>query len=610
MLKHETMIENVHRRIAQYEEEKKMKHSKFKKIISAIKPETKTNKTSEEEYIEVESNTERLNGSNRIMRIVSTMAAGAVLISGLGATGYMLHKNKAKNIDLSEVAEPTQSTKDASDAAAEPASVSPFGDFNQIYFWFDSDYYDDPYLNDPDHIGESLSNDTYDRIAKYLNAFNWGEGREIAVEDVPDFANYDGKGYYISWKTGDVYSDVLITEDGKVYYVARKCTPRGESFDYPIIESKVYDIDFATFKKDIDEILIQNVTDSNDMLTPRDIKRLSEGEFLSAELKYEMDGNSAKKLPDDDAAKKSIEIFLRDDLLSMLRRSSSISSFDNELMYTAVRYFKTTDTVTRRETYFIYNDGTVSLCSYDVLNTGENIPTGTEYFHVDINAFEKKLNEALTHKYEEKAPEKTEDKKDSNNSENVQTTTESSNKSENIQTTTENSKNENKPANDEKPGQETNGREDQPAIPEENENEDVYNVYTLTKPGVYIYDENNKIIATPKTHNVEMLDNFVKEKLDPVIEKHTSLTTYSDSNIPLCSVLRIYKDNDGNLKYSDFLIYDNGQILVYFYEYGNYEYGYYANEEKTWIPHGSDGSALDYEEFRTALDQLLKDSAL
>ena len=33
MLKHEEMIENVHRRIAQYEEEKKMKHSKIKNIL-------------------------------------------------------------------------------------------------------------------------------------------------------------------------------------------------------------------------------------------------------------------------------------------------------------------------------------------------------------------------------------------------------------------------------------------------------------------------------------------------------------------------------------------------------------------------------------------------
>ena len=45
MLKHEEMIENVHRRIAQYEEEKKMKHSTFKNIISAIKPNTKKEET-------------------------------------------------------------------------------------------------------------------------------------------------------------------------------------------------------------------------------------------------------------------------------------------------------------------------------------------------------------------------------------------------------------------------------------------------------------------------------------------------------------------------------------------------------------------------------------
>ncbi|WP_024859529.1 hypothetical protein [Ruminococcus flavefaciens] len=97
MLKHEEMIENVHRRIAQYEEEKKMKHSKFDKIISAIKPGTKNEKTksNDDGYIEVISSSERIEPSHRILRIVSTLAAGAVLVTGIGATGMLLRKNKS-----------------------------------------------------------------------------------------------------------------------------------------------------------------------------------------------------------------------------------------------------------------------------------------------------------------------------------------------------------------------------------------------------------------------------------------------------------------------------------------------------------------------------------
>ena len=90
MLKHEEMIENVHRRIAQYEEEKKLQNSKFKNIFSAIKQ-----KNNEEEYTEVVNGTERIDTSRRTLRIISTIAASAVLVTGIGATSMFLHKNNS-----------------------------------------------------------------------------------------------------------------------------------------------------------------------------------------------------------------------------------------------------------------------------------------------------------------------------------------------------------------------------------------------------------------------------------------------------------------------------------------------------------------------------------
>ena len=243
MLKHEEMIENVHRRIAQYEEEKKMKHSKFKNIFSAKESTDKNN----EEYTEVVSGIETVNSSNRMVRIVSTMAASAVLITGLGTTGYLLHKNKSNTSGLPEdIVAVTQSNETSE--VVDYGLVSPFADFRQIYFGISEiNNYDFPEYSDA----------TYDKLAVFLNNFNWGEGSGIAEKDIPDFDNYEGIGYGIGWRKGDVWFYVYVTEEGKAYYLTEKCTPDGNCYEYPIIASSVFNIDYATFDKGIQDILEQ-----------------------------------------------------------------------------------------------------------------------------------------------------------------------------------------------------------------------------------------------------------------------------------------------------------------------------------------------------------------
>ena len=124
MLKHEEMIENVHRRIAQYEEEKKMKHSKIKNIFSAVKPNTKgeVNKNNEDGYIEVVSGTETVKRSSSLLRMVSTFAACAVLAGGIGTTGFLMHR-QSKNQPSSETDNVVATTTAASE------TLCPFGDF-------------------------------------------------------------------------------------------------------------------------------------------------------------------------------------------------------------------------------------------------------------------------------------------------------------------------------------------------------------------------------------------------------------------------------------------------------------------------------------------------
>ena len=293
MLKHEEMIENVHRRIAQYEAEKKMKHSKLKKIISAIKPTEKNEavKTNEDGYAEVVSGTETVNSSRRVMRMVSTMAAGAILVTGIGTTGFLLHKNKSPNHGLpEEEITCTQATETTCPLDTDPGSVSPFVDFNQIYFGISViNVYDT----------SDYSDETYSKLAVFLNNFNWGEGSEIGEGAIPDFDNYEGKGYSIGWQKGDMYYYLYVLENGKAYYLEKKCFQNGGSFDYPTFESLVYDIDYEAFDKEVQDILSRDIPDTGEYLSKRQKKYLSQGEFMNGMVERYEGFDSEEVIPED-----------------------------------------------------------------------------------------------------------------------------------------------------------------------------------------------------------------------------------------------------------------------------------------------------------------------
>ena len=387
MLKHEEMIENVHRRIAQYEEEKKMKHSKFKNIFSAKESTDKNN----EEYTEVVSGIETVNSSNRMVRIVSTMAASAVLITGLGTTGYLLHKNKSNTSGLPEdIVAVTQSNETSE--VVDYGLVSPFADFRQIYFGISEiNNYDFPEYSDA----------TYDKLAVFLNNFNWGEGSEIAEKDIPDFDNYEGIGYGIGWRKGDVWFYVYVTEEGKAYYLTEKCTPDGNCYEYPIIASSVFNIDFATFDKGIQDIWSSDVPDTGKYLSKRDKMYLSQGDFENGMVEHHEGFDSEEVIPVDHKSFKALQGFLRDDFLDMLQKEKAMDYDSDNLLYTVACYYKTSSTTTRRLTYYISSNGVANLCEYE-LTDYDDIPTGCENYYIDIEEFESVLNDILSGKYDDK----------------------------------------------------------------------------------------------------------------------------------------------------------------------------------------------------------------
>ena len=59
----------------------------------------------------------------------------------------------------------------------------------------------------------------------------------------------------------------------------------------------------------------------------------------------------------------------------------------------------------------------------------------------------------------------------------------------------------------------------------------------------------------------------------------------------------MYKDKDGQLKYTDYMINDNGNVWTYFYEYKNWDDGI-----KEWVPADLDGGTVNFEEFKKLLN--------
>lgn len=395
MLKHEEMIENVHRRIAQYEEEKKMKHSKFKNIFSTKKQDSKNevNTPNEDGYIEVVSGTERIKTSNRMIRIVSTVAACSVLAAGIGATGVLLNKNKANRSALSEKdVVCTETPETTVYKLSDNGTISPFIDFRQIYFGIGC-------LNNFDYV--EYSDATYDNLAVFLNNFNWGEGNDISENEVPDFDNYEGNGYMINWRKGDVWFYVYVMDYGKAYYYMCHCEPDGGNYYYPISGSVMYDIDYAAFDKGIKEIWSNDVPDTSKYISKRERMYLTQGEFINATVQGKEGASLDKIVSKNEKSSAALQGFIREDFVGMLQNTDPVEDGNNIDSYEIACYYKTSDTTTRRLTYYIGSNGSVSLCEYELTDT-DSIPTGCTNYYIDINELETVLNDIVNGKYDDK----------------------------------------------------------------------------------------------------------------------------------------------------------------------------------------------------------------
>ena len=168
---------------------------------------------------------------HRIRRVVSGLAACAVLAGGLGATGVFLHRQGNSNIgsDMAQV---------MTDEA-----VTPFGDFTQRDYVF-------CVADENDEVHEYENNA---ELADFLNKFNWVEETEpFAAEEAPSV-------YMVSWKNEENHYDLTISSDGIAEWKAypNSFSREADHEDEPIepLFIRYFRIDFNEFDSRVREIL-------------------------------------------------------------------------------------------------------------------------------------------------------------------------------------------------------------------------------------------------------------------------------------------------------------------------------------------------------------------
>ncbi|WP_297959140.1 hypothetical protein [uncultured Ruminococcus sp.] len=468
-----------------------------------------TRENHDDDFTEVVSGTERVSSRSRMIRMVSALAACAVLVGGIGATGALLHKQNRSHLVDSELVQSTN-------------AESPFGDFSTFEFRFDAG----------DGKYGKYSAETYARLADCLNRFDWGE-ELVEYETRTGDQDAEGQMYDIKWTNGDtppVECNIHIANDGFVTYQESMLDP--ESGTVKTIGSKCYKIDFDAFDSQVQEILSQNSdtvspfgdfrtfdfefqkgsvrytknsgepynrvadflnnfnwgeeispqdgrenpfeqTDSEveiswdidgdvhwihiagdgyviysaddydeDYLHSKEIERryysidyesflgelretigidcyisneevelLRNGDLISADLRVPDDnGGDIIIAPESQDDKDVVEDFLRNDFISMLK-VNNIDENEFDLRYSVVFMFRETADTLIRKTFYVHGNGYVSLCEYEVTNQ-EEVPTGCENYSVDFEEFEASLQklgidtDKAKNEVNENAPEK------------------------------------------------------------------------------------------------------------------------------------------------------------------------------------------------------------
>lgn len=223
------------------------------RIISAAELAEKNHvNTDNDGYIDVVSSAERVDPRKNIVRTISAIAACAVLVGGIGTTGFLLHRQNSTQMSGSEV-------------SGTECRSCPFGDFSEFDYSFDAG----------DGKYGRYSAETYAKLSDFLNKFNWGEElvmSEAENDDETGLQDLVYEKYTITWTKGDtppVNCNIYVSKTGYVLY--NEDIEYFETDEDHFIESRSYRIDFNAFDRGITDILTgKSDTAVSDTLTGED----------------------------------------------------------------------------------------------------------------------------------------------------------------------------------------------------------------------------------------------------------------------------------------------------------------------------------------------------
>ena len=329
--------------------------------------------TDNDGYIDVVSSAERVDPRRNIIRTIIAIAACAVLVCGIGTTGFLLHRQNSTQMSGSEV-------------SGTECRSCPFGDFSEFDYRFEAG----------DGKNGRYSAETYAKLSDFLNKFNWGE--ELTEYETRT-EEQDAKVYHIKWTRGDtppVDCDIYISVDGFVTY--QESMMGFESGAMETIGSKCYKIDLDAFDRGVQEILAQA-----DAPTPF-------GDFRK--LDYTFNANDAKYDELSDDVRANLSDFLNnfnwgeeisDDQLSEEEKNQSQMNL-HSLEWRSEN--KTYGLAVMEIGYAVYNVQKVT----NVKGYGEVLePESVQLYRVDFEAFDRGLQAVLNNEPLEKELSKCED---------------------------------------------------------------------------------------------------------------------------------------------------------------------------------------------------------
>ena len=554
MLNHDEMIENVHRRIAQYEEEKRMKHSRIKKIFSAEKPDTKIEMTKnyEDEYTEIASGTDTVKRSSGMIRMISAVAACAVLVGGIGTTGVLLRKQD-KHKPTSETDNVVETTTEVSKSEV----ICPFGDFTARDFTF---------MNDDGNYG-SYSKEAYAKIAEYLNTFNWGENIETN-ENNPNTQSPCA----IYWDDDINDRHVIdIYDNGKVFYTVYRMHPDGNE---DIFVKGFYKIDFNKFDSELKAVLATCVYDKN--ISEQDIANLVEVNLESAKL---FDSNNNEVILANEEQNAKLAEFLSGDFMKMIQSSKPGWDTDTPLLYVVEQIFNVDEKTKRRQSYYIHTNGSVSRCEYKTDENGEWQPADNQLYFINVDELNAKLDELIKNKQEVKEPESQEEKKEEVKEE---------------------------PKAEEQPQAtpEEKGQDMSHVDPPKTSPEDLYGIsaydtlydyaFFSPLPHVAIVDGRDNVLALSNDNNIQKFEDFIKNQIEPL--KSETADVLSDDRGKPRYIFRIYKSDTGKIMRDGYYINNDRLSSIY----------YYVFENGSWTPYSFDEFYMNSAKYTEVVDEFLK----